>query len=99
MQAWYAQRFEREMGCTEAELRRWLDGAFEQRPVTLTAEGAVVTIDDGRLSIGWKTLPPRQIALIRMPRLAVTFTFDAVDEALRQRVMRHFDLYTQRGGG
>ena len=35
----------------------------------------------------------------RMPRLAVSFEFDAVDEATRQTFMRHFDLYTQRGGG
>jgi hypothetical protein len=99
MQAWYAPRFEREMGCTEAELRSWLDGAFEARPITLRADGAEVTVGGGRLIIGWQTLPPRKIALMRMPRLAVTFAFEAVDEALRQRVMRHFDLYTQRGGG
>ncbi len=99
MQAWYAQRFEREMGCTAVELQRWLDGALQNRPISLSPEGAVVTIGEGRLNLAWKTLPPRQIALLRMPRLAVTFEFVAVDEALRQRVMRHFDLYTQRGGG
>lgn len=99
MQAWYAARFEREMGCTAAELQRWLDGALQGRPISIAPDGALVTIGEGRLQLAWTTLPPRQIALMRMPRLAVTFEFDAVDEAVRQRVMRYFDLYTQRGGG
>jgi hypothetical protein len=99
MQGWYAESFEREMGCTADELQRWLGGALQGRLFDAAPHGAVVPIGDGRLQIGWRTLPPRQIALMRMPRLAVTFRFERVDEALRQRVMRYFDLYTQRGGG
>jgi hypothetical protein len=34
-----------------------------------------------------------------MPRLAIAFHFERVDEAKRQAFMRYFDLYTQRGGG
>jgi hypothetical protein len=44
-------------------------------------------------------LPDRQIALMRIPRLAVSFRFDGVDVDCRVRFMRHFDLHTQRGGG
>jgi hypothetical protein len=29
----------------------------------------------------------------------VSFQFERVDETTRQRFMRYFDLYTQRGGG
>jgi hypothetical protein len=47
MQAYYPADFKREMGCTEAELLRWLPG----------------------------------------------------DTAAWHAFMRHFDLYTQRGGG
>jgi hypothetical protein len=47
----------------------------------------------------WTVLPPRQIAMIRMPRMAVVFAFDAVDDAARAAFMRYFDLYMQRGGG
>ena len=34
-----------------------------------------------------------------LPRLQVSFDFGSADEATRHRYMRHFDLYTQRGGG
>ena len=44
-------------------------------------------------------MPPRQIALMRMPVLATHYRFDGVSEADRQAFMKFFDLYTQRGGG
>lgn len=99
MQAWYDAQFEREMGCTEAELLRWLPGASGSHEVTLQGRAAVVSIGAGRLELRWSVMPPRQIALMRMPRLAVAFSFVDVAEASRQAFMRHFDLYTQRGGG
>jgi hypothetical protein len=99
MQAWYAARFEREMGCTEAELLRWLPGAVAPHAVQVKDGQAVVTVGGGRLELRWEVLPVRQIALLRMPRLSLHFGFDGVDEATRQVFMRHFDLYTQRGGG
>ena len=49
--------------------------------------------------LAWQVLPPRRIALLCIPRLAVAFRFEGVDDAARQAFMRHFDLYTQRGGG
>lgn len=99
MQAWYAARFEREMGCTEADLLRWLPGAVAPHGLHLRGQRAEVTIGAGRLRLRWDVLPPRQIALMRMPRLALRFDFEGVDEGERQVFMRHFDLYTQRGGG
>ena len=99
MQADYAESFDREMGCTEAELRQWLPGAARGRPVTFGATGASVAIEGGRLALEWATLPPRQIALLRTPRLAVRFEFIGVDATARREFMRYFDLYTQRGGG
>ena len=44
-------------------------------------------------------LPPRQIALIRLPRLAVSFKFAGVADEVRHAFMKRFDLYMQRGGG
>jgi hypothetical protein len=99
MQGWYAETFEREMGCTAAELVRWLPGASGGRAIELRADAALISIGDGQLRLTWKTMPPRQIALLRMPRLAVSFSFAKVDADLRQQVMRFFDLFTQRGGG
>lgn len=99
MQAYYSADFKREMGCTEAELLMWLPGAVNGHALTLLPRSAEVAIDGGRLELAWRELPPRQIALLRMPRLAIAFHFEGVDEALRQAFMRYFDLYTQRGGG
>lgn len=100
MQAYYGERFQREMGCTAAELVRWLPGAVEHRPLELGEQGAEVRFDgDGRLTLRWQVLSPRRIALITLPRLQVDFAFDGLDEATRQRVMKRFDMYIQRGGG
>jgi len=92
--------FEREQGFTEAEWLRCLPGAVRDHALALPAPGlAVVTIGSGTLRLQWTVLPPRRIALISMPRLAVRYRFDGVDTAERREFMRYFDLYTQRGGG
>lgn len=99
MQGRYAVAFEREMGCTADELRRWLPGATGGRPITWRDDGAEVALGDARVSIAWQTLAPRRIALIVLPRLLVRFQARGVDDEAWQRFMRYFDLYTQRGGG
>lgn len=100
MQGHYPPRFEREMGCTEAEWLGWLPGACGAQTADLAAQGqARVDIGAGRLDLRWAPLPDRQIALMRLPRMAVQFSFTDVDEADRQRFMRYFDLFMQRGGG
>jgi hypothetical protein len=99
MQAHYPFAFEREMGCTAEELRAWLPGAGGGRAITWREDGADLALDGGRVVLRWQTLPPRRIALIALPRLRVRFEAAGVPEAEWQRFMRHFDLYTQRGGG
>jgi hypothetical protein len=92
--------FEREQGCTEAEWLRWLPGAVGDHPWRLSGPAAArVEIGDGRLHLDWEPLPPRQIALMRMPRLRVRYRFDGVDAEARSRFMQYFDLVLQRGGG
>ena len=91
--------FEREMGCTEAEWRSWLPGAVRGAPLQLEQEHARVTLGAGRLVLRWQTLPPRVIALVRIPRLRVNFSFEGVPPAERDAFMRYFDLHTRRGGG
>jgi hypothetical protein len=100
VQASYSASFEREMGCTVAELLRWLPGASGAAAVALDGDSARIgPIGDGALQLAWQVLPPRRIALIAMPRIHIRFSFEGVDEAARHVFMRHFDLYTQRGGG
>ena len=95
------ERFTREQGCTGADWVRDLPGAVSRhRLEQLEAGHALVAIDGGgRLQLQWHELPPRRIALLRMPRLQVDFRFDGTDAAARSAFMRYFDLFLQRGGG
>jgi hypothetical protein len=92
--------FEREQGFAEADWQRCLPGAVRDHALVLPAPGqAVVAIGTGTLHLGWVVLPPRRIALMSLPRLAVSYRFEGVTAEARREFMRYFDLYTQRGGG
>jgi hypothetical protein len=99
MQSHYPLAFEREMGCTADELRGWLPGACGERAIVWRAQGADIGLGAGRVTIDWQPLPPRRIALVTLPRLHVRFAACDVEAATWQTFMRHFDLYTLRGGG
>ncbi|MFM7025563.1 MAG: hypothetical protein ACKOWC_05825 [Limnohabitans sp.] len=99
MQSWYPEQFERDMATTEAEWLAALPRAVGEHPCAVHASRAEITLHEGRLLLHWHALPPRVIALLRLQRLAVTFAFEGVDEAARQRFMKRFDLTMQRGGG
>jgi hypothetical protein len=97
----YTEAFDREQGFTPAEWLYGLRGAVGAHALTLgPAEGgASVQIDAGRLQLRWTVLPPRVIALMRMPRLAVQFRFCGLSADERAAFMRYFDLVMQKGGG
>ena len=99
MQSFYAERFEREMGCTEAEWLRWLPDAIGDNFWKQQTHAAGVRIGDGALGLTWRTAEPRVIALMRLPRLLVSFRFAGLNDAQRHTFMKRFDLYMQRGGG
>lgn len=99
MQSHYDERFEREMGCTAAELIAWLPRASGPKPLAVSGASAEIALEPGRLLLEWQPLPERRIGLIVLPRLHVRFRFDGAGDEARQRFMRRFDLYTQRGGG
>ncbi len=99
MQSFYPERFERDMACTEAEWLQWLPAAVGAHAWERQGASALVQLRGGTLRLQWHKQPPRVIALLRLPRLAVRFAFEGVDAAQRQAFMQRFDLYTQRGGG
>ena len=99
MQAHYAPTFTRETGSTEADWLQALPRACGAHALEMGGRAATVQIGAGQLHLAWKTLPSRRIALLQLPRLAVSYRFEAVDEAARLRFMRHFDLNMLRGGG
>jgi hypothetical protein len=99
MQSFYAERFEREIGCTEAEWQRCLPEAIGDHFWKLQSQSAGVRIGEGALGLSWRVGAPRVIALLRLPRLLVRFRFCRLDEAQRYAFMKRLDLYLQRGGG
>ena len=100
MQGSYPAEFRREQGFTETDWLACLTGAVRGHALRLVGPGlANVQIGSGSLHLAWQVLPPRQIALLRMPVLATHYRFDGVPGAQRQAFMKYFDLYTQRGGG
>jgi hypothetical protein len=99
MQSAYAEQFDREMGCTEAEWLGWLPAAIGEYAWTRDGASAVVQLSAGSLRLDWRAGEPRVIALMRMPRLHVGFRFEGLDADQRLAFMKRFDLYMQRGGG
>lgn len=99
MQSVYAEQFDREMSCTEADWLRWLPAALGDHAWQSSAASAHVKLPPGALQISWKVLDPLRIAMVSMPRLHVSFVFTGLDAAQRHAFMQRFDLYMQRGGG
>jgi hypothetical protein len=95
----YAESFEREMTCTEAEWLRWLPAALGTCRWHRTDGGATVDVASGTLTLDWHVGEPRVIALVWLPRLHVRFRFEGLDAGQRLAFMKRFDLYMQRGGG
>lgn len=109
MQSYYAESFNREMGCTPVEWHGWLPEAMGDCEWTVNgnAQGFVESTfkklfpdaRDAALRISWQVTEPRKIALFSIPRLNVSFTFTGLNDAQRYQFMKRFDLYMQRGGG
>ncbi len=93
------------MGFTAADFVSCLPEAF--RPAVAEPEvsrdkasGTLsVQLESGVAYLRWHALPPRAIALMRVPRLQVHFDFSAIADEERQRVLARFDLGMLRGGG
>ena len=83
----------------QIENSAWLPGASRGARIEFGPEGARVQWQEHLLQLTWEPLPERRIALVRLPRLAVTFDFGLTPDSERHAFMKHFDLYTQRGGG
>lgn len=87
------------MGCTRAELLRWLPGATGGAPVRAEGDDLVLRVGRGQVHLALREFPPRRIALVSLPVLAVRFTFAGLDAEERRAFLERFDLYTRRGGG
>lgn len=99
MQSFYAERFERDMGCTLADWLGWVPRAFGEVPWQLHGDALHAQVAGGHLHITWQVTEPRRLGLAVIPRLRVCFAFGQVSDVDRLVFMKRFDLYTHRGGG
>ena len=78
-------QFSRDMGCTEAEWLRWLQPAAGDHALAVdhAQRRAVIAIGAGRCRLSWAPQPDRRIALMCIPRLAVSFEFEGVGDSDR----------------
>lgn len=90
---------QREMGCTSAEFVRWLPGATRFAQMQVHGDRAVVHAGKATVEIYFTQAPYRQIAAILLPVLMVSFRFSGACTGDYREFMKHFDLYTCRGGG
>jgi hypothetical protein len=90
---------EREMGCTREDLLRWLPAASGHAPARQEGDELVLAVAGGEVRVCAEVRPPRRIALVELPVLAVRFRFEGLDAAARDAFLARFDLYTRRGGG
>jgi hypothetical protein len=90
---------EREMGCTREELLRWLPAASTGAPWREEGGELVLAVGAGEVRIAAAERPPRRIAGLVLPVLAVRFRFVGLDGPAREAFLARWDLCTHRGGG
>ena len=89
----------KEMALTHGEFFRNLPNAFPGGGYQVN--GNIVILEEGgrRLEITLGTEGIRQIALLELPKTAVTLTFTGYNSAMQQTAMEQFDRAFQRAGG
>ncbi|WP_216184616.1 hypothetical protein [Polynucleobacter sp. MWH-HuK1] len=96
-------QFDRNMGCTSADLMRWLPQALGElhTNTSLVVDGRVLKdAAQPQLRIFGSSQPVRKIALLEIPVLQVRLQFpDDWSQGDCEAVLNRFDLYTRRGGG
>jgi hypothetical protein len=89
----------REMGCTRNEFLAWLPGAVGGACYDVEGDSIRVRYQAGEVLIRIAQKADRKLGLLLVPVLVVTIRFCGIDASARQEFLRHFDLFTRRGGG
>lgn len=95
----HGHSFTRELGFSHAEFFRSLPAAIEHREYTVRENVVRLDFEQGSVCIELGPEEVRAIASLRLPSTKVKFTFSNLSQAERERFMRRFNLYFQRGGG
>jgi len=88
-----------EMTTTRADFLRLLPAAVNH--VAFSEEGEVFVYRDGARGwrIGFVSLPPLHIGMVRLDRRQVDFDFTGYSAAEIDAFMARFEMYFRRGGG
>jgi len=89
----------REMGCTRAEFLAWLPGAVNGAHFDVDGDSIRIRYQAGEIVIRIAQTADRKLGLLLLPVLRVSIEFLGLDAPARQEFLRHFDLFTRRGGG
>lgn len=93
------QRLEKLMSISRSEFEQsWL--AFDGTPPPAPGSPVRLALGSGHVEIAYEPRPAVRLGgLLELPRAAVTFVFDRVEEADRAKIIDRFDRAFQRGGG
>lgn len=100
----------RTMACTPADLKRWLGELCGCDPGMTASErasgaqpgsvgAATIEAEGVTLTLRWRVLAPRQIALLRIAQLELEFSYPSAEAKGARAWIERFDRHTQRGGG
>lgn len=93
-------RLDREMALDAAQFRRELIAALPLPLVGQDDRTQVFANRDGQsITVTAEQLPPRRIASLTLPRLAVSLRLDGFSDAEAKAVLTRFERSFQRGGG
>jgi hypothetical protein len=87
------------MGCTRREFLAWLPGAVNGARFDVDGDVIRVHCEAGQVLIRIAQTADRKLGLLLLPVLRVSIEFVDLDAPARQAFLRHFDLFTRRGGG
>ena len=90
---------QREMGCTRDEFLAWLPGAVNGAHFDVDGDSIRIRYQTGEVLIRIAQTADRKLGLLLLPVLRVSIEFFDLDAPARQAFLRHFDLFTRRGGG
>lgn len=89
----------REMGCSRADIARWLREITGLDAIPEREGAFVVALQGFDLRVQVEPVPSRRLGLVVFRANRVSFLYPPQHQQAARDWIRHFDFHTQRGGG